>query len=76
MSAKSFWSVSNICEVTKFANIENKFNIKQDGSWVLGRSPDMTIHKVRGKRDHSQHYSCNFRWICIFNKTLLLNVYM
>ena len=37
-----------------------KFNIKQEGSMVLGRSPDMTIHKVSGRHNHSQHYSCQF----------------
>ena len=42
-----FMSVSIICEATRFAIIEFKFNIKQAGSWVLGRSPDMTIRKVR-----------------------------
>ena len=42
-------SVSIICESTRFAIIEFKFSIKQDGSWVLGRSPDMTIRKVREK---------------------------
>ena len=47
MSAKSFWSVSNICEATRFTNIElsilNKRTI----------SPDMTIRKIRGKYNHS-----------------------
>ena len=31
----------------------SNFNIKQEDSWVLGRSPDMTIRKVRGKLNHS-----------------------
>ena len=31
-----FVSVSIICEATRFAIIEFKFNIKQEGSWVLG----------------------------------------
>ena len=53
MATKSFWSVSNICEATRFANIELKFNINQEGSFVLGRSPDMTIRKVSGKHNHS-----------------------
>ena len=55
-----FVSVSIICEATRFAIIEFKFNIKQEGSWVLGHSPDMTIRKVREKHNHSQHYSCQY----------------
>ena len=55
-----FVSVSIICEATRFAIIEFKLNIKQEGSWVLGRLPDMTIHKVREKHNHSQHYSCQY----------------
>ena len=55
-----FVSVSIICEATRFAIIEFKFNIKQNGSWVRGRSPDMTIRKVREKHNHSQHYSCQY----------------
>ena len=51
----SFVGVSIICGATRFAIIELKFNIKQEGSWVLGRSPDMTIRKVREKQNHSQH---------------------
>ena len=47
MSAKSFVSVSIICEATRLAIIEFKFNTKQEGSWVLGRSPDMTIRKEK-----------------------------
>ena len=31
----------------------SNFNIKQEDSWVLGRSPDMTIRNVRGKLNHS-----------------------
>ena len=31
----------------------SNFNVKQEDSWVLGRSPDMTIRKVRGKLNHS-----------------------
>ena len=36
MSAKSFWSVSNICEATRFTNIELelKLNIKQEDSFT------------------------------------------
>ena len=37
MSAKSFVSVSIICEATRFAIIEFKFNTKQEGAWVLGK---------------------------------------
>ena len=55
-----FVSVSIICEATRFATIEFKFNIKQEGSWVLGRSSDMTICKVSEKHNHSQHYSCQY----------------
>ena len=55
-----FVSVSIICEATRFAIIEFKFNIKQDCSLVLGCSPDMTIRKVREKHNHSQHYSCQY----------------
>ena len=55
-----FVSVLIICEATRFAIIEFKFNIKQEGPWVLGRSPDMTICKVREKHNHSQHYSCQY----------------
>ena len=55
-----FVSVSFICEATRFTVIEFKFNIKEDGSWVLGRSPDMTIRKVREKHNHSKHYSCQY----------------
>ena len=55
-----FVSVSIICETTRFAFIEFKFNIKQEGSRVLGRSPDMTIRKVREKHYHSRHYSCQY----------------
>ena len=46
MSAKSFRECFN-CEATRFAIIEFKFNIKQEGSWVLGRLPNMTICKAR-----------------------------
>ena len=55
-----FVSVSIICEATRFAIIEFRFNIKQEGSWVIGRSPDMTIRKVREKHNLSQHYSCQY----------------
>ena len=55
-----FVSVSIICEATRFAIIEFEFNIKQKGSWALGRSPDMIIRKVRKKHNHSQHYSCQY----------------
>ena len=55
-----FVSVSIICEATRFAIIEFKFNTKQEGSWVLGRSPDMTLRKVSEKHNHSQHYSCQY----------------
>ena len=55
-----FVSVSIICGETRFTIIELKFNIKQESSWVLGRSPDMTIRKVREKHYHSQHYSCQY----------------
>ena len=44
-----FGSVSINCEATRCAIIEFKFNIKQEGFWVLGRLPDMTIRKVRKK---------------------------
>ena len=54
-----FVSVSIICGATRFAIIELKF-FKQEGSWVLGRSPDMTICKVREKHNHFQHYSCQY----------------
>ena len=54
---------SNICEATRFAYIVLQY--KQEDSWVLGRSPDMTIRKVRGKHNHSPTL-----------QTLLLNVYM
>ena len=50
-----FVSVSIIYRATRFAIIELKFNIKQKGFWVLGRSPDMTFRKVREKHNHSQH---------------------
>ena len=55
-----FVSVSIICGATRFDIIELKFNIKQEGSLVLGRSPDMIIRKVREKHYHSQHYSCQY----------------
>ena len=55
-----FVSVSIICGAARFAIIELKFNIKQEGSWVLGRSPGMTIRKAREKHNHSQHYSCQY----------------
>ena len=55
-----FVSVSIICEATRFAIIELKSNIRQDSSWVLGRSLDMIIRKVRKKHNHSQHYSCQY----------------
>ena len=55
-----FVSVSIICGATRFAIIELKFNIKQEGFWVLGRSPDMTTRKVREKHNHSQHYSYQY----------------
>ena len=55
-----FVSVSIICEATRFAIIKFKFNIKQEASWVLGSSPDMTIRKVRETHNHSQHYSCQY----------------
>ena len=55
-----FVSVSIICGATRSAIIELKFNINQEGSWVLGRSPDMTIRKVREKHNHFQHYSCQY----------------
>ena len=35
-----FVSVLIICEAIRFAFIDFKFNIRQEGSWVLGRSPD------------------------------------
>ena len=76
MSSKSFVSVSIICEATRFAIIEFKFNIKQEGSWVLGRSPDMTIRKVREKLITPNITAVNIRCICSFDKTLALNVYM
>ena len=44
-----FVSISIICGATRFAIIELKFNIKQEGSC----SPDMTICKVREKHYHS-----------------------
>ena len=53
-------SSSQDCEATRFAIIEFKFNTKQGGSCVLGRSPDMTIRKVRKKHNRSQHYSCQY----------------
>ena len=56
MSANHFVSVSIIYGATRFAIIEFKFNIKQEGSC----SPDMTIRKVREKHYHSQHYSCQY----------------
>ena len=72
-----FVSVSIICEATRFAIIEFKFNTKQEGSWVLGRSPDMTIRKVRKKSIITPNITAvNIRCICSFNKTLVLNVYM
>ena len=55
-----FVSVPIICGATGFAIIELKFNIKQEGFWVLGRSPDMTIRKVRENHNHSQHFSCQY----------------
>ena len=61
-----FVSVSIICGATRLAIIELKFNIKQEGSWVLGRSPDMTIRKVREKNNQSQHYSCQYSMYLLF----------
>ena len=57
--------------------VELKFNIKQEGSWVLGRSPDMTIHVRSGKSIITPNITAvNIRCICSFNQTLVLNVYM
>ena len=71
-----FVSVSIICEATRFAIIEFKFNTKQEGSWVLGRLPDMTIVRS-GKIIITPNITAvNIRCICSFNKTLGLNVYM
>ena len=63
MSAKLFWSVQTF--VKQQGSLILNLNIKQEDSWVLGRSPDMTIRKVRGKHNHSPTL-----------QTLLLNVYM
>ena len=38
--------------VKQLGSLISNFNIKQEGSWVLGRSPDMTIRKVRRKKNH------------------------
>ena len=39
--------------VKLLGSLISNFNIKQEDSWVLGRSPDMTIRKVRWKLNHS-----------------------
>ena len=39
--------------VKQLGSLISNFNIKQEDSWVLGRSPDMTIRNVRGKHNHS-----------------------
>ena len=71
-----FVSVSIICEATRCATIEFKFNIKQEGFWVLGCLPDMTIRKVRESIITHNIKAVNIRCICSFNQTLVLNVYM
>ena len=48
MCAKSFWSVLNICEATRFANVELKFILIK-----RTLSPDTTIRKISGKHNHS-----------------------
>ena len=62
--------------VKKLGSLISNFNIKQEDSWVLGRSPDMTIRKVRGKHNHSPTLQ-----LSIFDGSavlirLLLNFYM
>ena len=39
--------------VKQLGSLISNFNIKQKDSWVLDRSPDMTIRKVREKHNHS-----------------------
>ena len=69
-----FVSVSIICGASRFAIIELKFNIKPEGFWVLGRSPDMTIRKVKKNIITPNITAVNIRCIYSFNKTLVLNV--